>query len=454
MSPHLLALVLAAAPPPERAQQLAQQKAWEELYLAYAAASPQDFPEAQRKAIAKPLMKGCEALVAGDAVMAYSLGERAVAFEETAPGLKCLARAALGSDQRGTAEEALRRGLERFPKEGAFGLELGKLLLDEKDGPGAVAALSRVPSGTPQAGAARLLLQKARGLASEANQARSQAEAIERQMNGENPGGSGMLQHAVATETGSTQSAGYGSSLGSDGMRTRANRRFVVKYFNNNRDFSQRADYEGRIVAALDEAYAHTRMILGEARETPVDVVLYTREEFRTHRGETWANAVAGLYADQAIRINDAAELTQHTKATLVHEYVHAALDEICGSGQYLPTWLNEGLAEYVEWRYLGLDGPPREVVDMLQAAARNKKLPSLVKLSRGMLVSQSHPTLAYATSATAVQELIRRGGTAKLLTFIRDVGQGTVFDQALQAHYGLDLARLDEDVQFAASRR
>ena len=32
---------------------------------------------------------------------------------------------------------------------------------------------------------------------------------------------------------------------------------------------------------ALDEAYEHTRTMLGEARESPVDVVLYTREEFR-----------------------------------------------------------------------------------------------------------------------------------------------------------------------------
>ncbi|ADO74300.1 peptidase MA family metallohydrolase [Stigmatella aurantiaca] len=456
MNPHLLALLLAASPPPQRAQQLAQEKAWEELYLAYSTASPQDYPEAQRKAIAKPLLKGCETLVASDAVMAYSLGERAVAFEETAPGLRCLARAALGTDQRGTAEEALRKGLERFPKEGAFGLELGKLLLEDKDGPGAIAALTRVPPGTPQAKGAKQLLQKARSLSSEQSQARAQAEALERRLNGEEDTGSATAQPAVARGEGETRSTGlsYGSSLGTDGMRTRVNRRFVVKYFNNNRDFSQRADYEGRIVSALDEAYEHTRALLGEARESPVDVVLYTREEFRTHRGEAWANVAAGLYADQAIRINDAAELTQQTKATLVHEYVHAALDEICGGGHLLPTWLNEGLAEYVEWRYLGSEGPPRETADMLQAAARGGKLPSLARLSQDMLVRQANPALAYATSASAVRELISRGGAPKLLSLVRDVGQGTGFDRALQTHYGINVAKLDEDVQAAASRR
>ena len=84
-----------------------------------------------------------------------------------------------------------------------------------------------------------------------------------------------------------------------------------------------------RIVAALDEAHAHTRQVLGQARTSPVDVVLYTREEFRTHQGAALARVAAGLYASGAIRINDAAELTPQTKATLVHEYVHAVVDDL-----------------------------------------------------------------------------------------------------------------------------
>ncbi len=54
--------------------------------------TPRSTRTPDRKAIAGPLLKGCEALLANDAVMAYSLAERAVAFEETAGGLRCLAR--------------------------------------------------------------------------------------------------------------------------------------------------------------------------------------------------------------------------------------------------------------------------------------------------------------------------------------------------------------------------
>ena len=93
-------------------------------------------------------------------------------------------------------------------------------------------------------------------------------------------------------------------------MRTRTHGGFDIRYFNNERDFGQRADYEGRIAEALDDASGFTRRILGFARERPVEVILYTRDEFRAHMGERAARSVAGLYSMDAIRINDAAELT------------------------------------------------------------------------------------------------------------------------------------------------
>ena len=107
----LLAALLSANPPPPRAGPEARsaRSAWEELYLAYSSVDAQGLRgTAQRRTIAASLLKGCEALASSDAVMAYSLGERAVALRGDGPGLRCLARTALASDQRGSAEEALR----------------------------------------------------------------------------------------------------------------------------------------------------------------------------------------------------------------------------------------------------------------------------------------------------------------------------------------------------------
>ncbi|PTL84297.1 hypothetical protein DAT35_09870 [Vitiosangium sp. GDMCC 1.1324] len=446
----ILAALLSANPPtPEEARKLAAQRSWDDLYLAWSTVDPKGYPEPQRRTIAASLLKGCEALAGSDAVMAFSLGERAVLFDETAPGLRCLARTALATDQHGSAEDALRKGLERFPKEGHFGLELGRLLLEDKDPQGALAALEKVPPRSPEAAKARVLIQKARSESAEESAALAQARAIERRFSGE------------SDDTGSVQTASsgltYESGVAGDGMRTRANSRFVVKYFNNERDFGQRADYEGRIVSALDEAHVHTRQVLGEARETPVDVILYTREEFRTHQGAALARAVAGLYSDGAIRINDAAELTQQTRATLVHEYVHAVVDDLVRAdqgGQPVPIWLNEGLAEYVEWRYLGSDKPPYALGNRLRGAAQAGQLPRLSDMAGQSLIQQRDPALAYGTSALAVRELLQEGGPARLLELIREVGRGTAFEEALQQRYGRSVPELEAAVKAALSRR
>ncbi|MCY1081333.1 peptidase MA family metallohydrolase [Archangium lansingense] len=449
----LLALLSSNPPTPAEAQKLAAQRAWEDLYLAWSAVDPKGYSQPDRRTISASLNKGCEALASSDAVMAYSLGERAALFDETAPALRCLARTALTTDQRGTAEDALRRGLEHFPKDGHFGLELGRLLLEDKDPQGALAALGKVPPRSPEAAKAKALMQKARAASSEENAARAQARAIERRFTGETEN---TPQGSVEPASAST-SLSYESGVSADGMRTRSNSRFVVKYFNNARDFGQRAEYEGRIVSTLDEAHAHTRQVLGEARESPVDVVLYTREEFRTHQGAALARMVAGLYSAGAIRINDAAELTQQTKATLVHEYVHALVDELVRAaegGQHVPIWLNEGLAEYVEWRYLGSDKPPHGLATRMRAAAQAGQLPRLANMSGGALIQQRDPALAYGTSAVAVRELLNEGGPGRLLELIREVGRGTPFDEALRQRYGRGVPELDEAVQAALSRR
>ncbi|RKH34824.1 peptidase MA family metallohydrolase [Corallococcus sicarius] len=452
-TPFIAILLLAAAPPPQKAKELAAQKQWEELYLAFAAADPSAYPEAQRPLVAGPLLKGCEALLAEDAVMAYSLGERAVAFQETAGALRCLAKSALKTDQRASAEEALKKGLENFPKDGAFGLELGRLQLQDEDSTAALATLERVPAKSKESKEARQLIQRARAKASAEGVARREAERIEQRINGE-----GDTRTAKGSEVGGDirpASLSYESGVGKDGMRVRANRRFSIRYFNSERDFGQRAEYEGKVVSALDEAYDFTQRTLGQARERQLDVVLYTRDEFRTHLGPTYAARVAGLYHDNAIRMNDAAELTQMTKATLVHEYVHAALDEICkGGGDALPRWFNEGLAEYIEWRYLGLDGPPRHLKDMMRGAAKQDRLPKLSDMDSRAPISMASPEVAYGTSAMAVRELVRLGGADKLLSFVQSVDRTTPFEKALQAAYEKDFAGLDQAVRTALSGR
>ncbi|MBX5484263.1 MAG: hypothetical protein IRZ16_20760 [Myxococcaceae bacterium] len=445
----VLAAALAAAPAPAtRAQSLAKSGAWEELYLAFSAADPGAYDASDRRTIARDLLLGARALESSDAVLAFSLAERAVAFDQTEAGLLLLARTAEKTQQGGAAEQALTRGLERFPHNGTFALELGRKLLSENDPVGAIRALERVPPKSKQAAEAKALLLKARAAAAEQEEATRTARAIERRLNVGGPAPKPRPATATAAGEGQYDGIGYTSGVGPGGMRTRGNRHFVFRYFNDQRDFGQRADYEGNVVDALEDARAFTRKVLGRAREAPVDVILYTREEFAMHHGRGMSHAVAGFYSDNAIRMNDAAEINPQTRATLVHEYVHAAVDEFAGgSAERLPRWVNEGLAEYVEWRYQGSENPPLWLSAALQSEAKRGTLPTLQSMSHRALIEQSDPSIAYGTSAIAVKLLLGRGGVENLLGLIRDVGSGQPFEQVLQIRYERTLDRLNEEV-------
>lgn len=443
----LAAAWLAAAPTAAQAAAFAQKKQWEELYLAFAAASTEGVSAGDRAKIGRALAAGCLALQGDDPVMAYSLGEKSVAFASSAEGLHCTGLTARRSDQRQAAEDSFRAGLKQFPKDGRFPLELGRLLLEDGQPGEAAEALGRVPPKSPQAAEAKALLARVAREAAEPVGATPKVltvggdeEAPTRPVRG-GPSAGGSLAYETAED--------------GDGRRVRQNQYFRFRYFNAKRDFGQRAEYEGSVQGALEDARATVRRLLGVARERPVDVILYSREEFRLHHGAQAAQAVAGFYSQDAIRMNDSAEMNEKNQATLVHEYVHAVMDELVGfDPAALPTWMHEGVAEYVEWRSLGGDGPPRQAAVALQQLALQDALPKLATLSQGPLIAQRNPGLAYATAAVGVKVLLERRGMGELVELLRECGTGTPFPTALERRFGLTLPKLDEEIATSLKER
>ncbi|TQF17639.1 hypothetical protein FJV41_02285 [Myxococcus llanfairpwllgwyngyllgogerychwyrndrobwllllantysiliogogogochensis] len=472
-----VALLLATTPqtPAQKAKELSGQKSWEELYLAFSSGDAKAVPAEQRATVSGALVKGCQALMKDDTVMAYSMGERAILYEESAPAIRCLASAARKTEQRAAAESALVKGVTLFPKDGSFPLELGKLLLEEQDFVGAQAAFEKVPPRAKESAEAKRLLQKARQQTLQEDAARSEATRISRRLGSSAPqpgqtrpasamGGEEASVVSLETRPGMSirgPKLGFESGVDARGMRVRSNSRFVISYFNNDRDFGQRADYEGHIVEILSDAYHFTRGVLGEARETPVSVVLYTGQEFATAFGPRVARVVAGKYFENAIAINNAKELTKETKATIIHEYVHATVADICGGGDgdmvRLPLWYNEGLSMFVEWKYLDVPGPDLEMVDQMRTVLADPAL-SLISVKQMMKVSPINTpsaTMAYAISGMAVQELMRREGAHRLLTLTRDVCKRQVpFEAALKTHYGMTLEDLDSEIEKIVRQR
>ncbi len=352
-----LLLLLGAPPKAEKADSLAKARQWEELYLAFAAADPKGYSGAEQKSVGKALQKGCDALLKSDAVMAYSLGEKAAQFDPTADALLCLGRSGSRTDQKTAAEQALKQGEAGYPSDARFPLELGKLALSEKDGRTAVAALERVPKKSKEAKEADGLLKQARAIKGDQDSAREEANAQARDLrkqeeaaaSGEKraPPPQAMAGNPAKHRVDTTDSLSYESAVDSEGRRVRQNAHFRFRYFNGQKDFGQRADYEGSVQAALEEARNASHRIIGQTRESATDVILYSKAEFEMHHGKGMAQAIAGFYSDNAIRMNDSAEINDHNQAVLVHEYTHAVIDEMSGfHDERVPIWVNEGLAE------------------------------------------------------------------------------------------------------------
>lgn len=434
----LLALLLCATPTVSEAEAMAAKKQWDELYLAWAAVKPDAVPEGDKKRVAKVLARGCTALSA-DPVMAQSLGEKAVAFAEDADAMLCTAKAAVKIDQRSEAEAMLRTGRKLFAGDDRFALELGRMLLTENDSAGALKELQAIGSKSKLKKEAAPLLKKAQALEAQNGSARAEVRAVEKQVN---------KQELSAAEGGGSfsTSSSYESGTDDEGRRTRGNAYFRFRYFNGQRDFGQRADYEGRVQGALEEARTASNRLLGTSRQKPTDVILYSKSEFVMHHGAQAARSVAGFYSENAIRMNDTAEITPHNQAVLVHEYVHAVLDEVSHfHDERVPVWMNEGLATWVEWRYVGSDGPPPVVQAELRGDAVKGGLPSLRAMARQALISMANPRLAYDFSGAAIHLLLKTGGAENLLGLFDDVGGGQAFDAVFNKRYGRTLADFEE---------
>ena len=466
----LTCLLISGAPPnAAKAESLAKARQWEELYLAFAAADVKTYSDDDKKTIGALLAKGCFALEKNDAVMAYSLGDKAAQFDGSADALLCVGRSGSRADQKTAAEQALKKGDAAYPADTRFPLELGKLALSEKDGPAAISALERVPKKTKDFKEAEALLKQARALKADHDSARTEAEQQQRDLlrkqdaaaSGGRPPPQNPLAMAEPNNPGKHRveagdSLAYETSTDSEGRRVRQNSHFRFRYFNGQKDFGQRADYEGSVAAALEEAKSGSAKVLGVTREAPTNVILYSREEFAMHHGRGFAASIAGFYSDNAIRMNDSAEMNAQNQAVLVHEYTHAVIDELASNhDERVPVWVNEGLAEYTEWQYQGNEKGPPSTRAALQKYAKSKALPSLQEMTHGMLASGSNPALRYAVSASAVGVLVGRGGMRNVIDFIREVGTGADVDETLKSKFGKNLADLNEEVdaELASSR-
>jgi tetratricopeptide (TPR) repeat protein len=189
------------------------------------------------------------------------------------------------------------------------------------------------------------------------------------------------------------------------------------------------------VLRVLDSAWEEYERRLEFAPSLPVTVVLQTATTFRdTTRAPDWAAA----WNDGTIRVpvRGVDRPTPGLVRVLRHELAHSFV--AARAGVSCPTWLHEGLAQWLE------GGDPEREDAGLARLARESRLPRLDSLERPFVgLSEAAATVAYAQSLSAVAHLLRNAGEAGVRRLVEALGRGLPASEALPTAFGLSYGQL-----------
>ncbi len=122
----------------------------------------------------------------------------------------------------------------------------------------------------------------------------------------------------------------------------------------------------------------------------------------------------------------------------VAHELTHVIVYQVTSNPyNYIPFWLNEGLAMHVQFPQGDL---PSQFTTALSNAITSNNFISVRSLSDPFSAYPDKAYLSYAESASIVTYLIDQYGPAKMERFLNTFKQGSTYDGALQANYGFDM--------------
>jgi hypothetical protein len=211
------------------------------------------------------------------------------------------------------------------------------------------------------------------------------------------------------------------------GFASRGNQHFIARF-----EGDARTDLADRALGILEEARTTLERSLGAVPPAPITVVLYTGDQFaRSSSGPDWSSAVF----DGKIRVRES-QLKgsgDELRDTLFHEYLHALLRTTLGAP--VPTWFNEGLAQWVE-----PDGGKDRITARMKAR-KEADLPTLAALSRSFGGERKAVRLQYDCAFDLVSELEHWRGAGSFADMFKAMGAKRMsFSAAFEDVYGMDL--------------
>ncbi len=177
------------------------------------------------------------------------------------------------------------------------------------------------------------------------------------------------------------------------------------------------------VVEALTAAHAEYTRRFGFRPDQPVSVILETESAFQDERVPDWAAGVNDGGIRVAVRGLD--KPTPRLLAVLRHELAHSFV--AARTRGNCPTWLHEGIAQWLE------GGDPGRDDDVVATALKEGRvLPLLTLEAPFQTLPPTDVTLAYAESLSAVGHILRKRGEAGVVRLLSALGDGFPSEEAL----------------------
>jgi len=202
--------------------------------------------------------------------------------------------------------------------------------------------------------------------------------------------------------------------------------------------------YEGRekieagriVLRILEDAYGDIGRPLSYYPSQEIQVILYSSQQFQE---VTDAPGWSGGVYDGKIRlpIGGIEAETPGLRKLLYHEYTHAVVRAITPR---VPTWLNEGLAQYFEGREI--TAPQREALKRIAGAGLLPGLPSLEGSFMGLGGNQA--AHAYLFSLSVVRYMVDQYGMYRIKTVLEELAAGAGINKAVSSGIMISYEELD----------
>jgi tetratricopeptide (TPR) repeat protein len=206
---------------------------------------------------------------------------------------------------------------------------------------------------------------------------------------------------------------------------------FALKYFGG-----ATPDLARGVLRALEEDYRDIESQLDYTPRDQIGVILYTEQSFvDITRAPGWAGAIN----DGRIRVpvQGLSTVTGELNRVLRHELTHSFVTQ--KTRGRCPTWLQEGIAQWMEGRRSG------ESASALVAAYDAKGAPSLANLEGSwMSFSGNAAAFAYAWSLAATESIIQAGGVSDISRLLDHIAVNSTED-ALRETLRTGYAELDQ---------